>query len=113
MTCYTLSVRPTILDSENLKISMEKLMKKKIKTFAKKSIPTYESLASAKKKLVFEKNFNGFSQTKNKCCIVQVVQAIQYMPIARKLRETKVKLLADSHHVYLHCLQVRETRGFR
>ena len=38
MTFYSFSVKPTIPDSENLKFEWKKLMKKKIKAFAKKII---------------------------------------------------------------------------
>ena len=50
MACYTFSVRPIIPESENLKIAMKKLMKKKMKTFAKRSILSLRPLISAKNK---------------------------------------------------------------
>ena len=67
MTCYTFSVRPTIPESKNAKVAMKKLMKKKMKTFAEKSISTLKSLVSVRKKH-FRKIFavNGVSFTKLK-----------------------------------------------
>ena len=46
MTCYTFSVRPTFLDSENLKIAMKKLNEEENEDFYEEEYFNFEELTS-------------------------------------------------------------------
>ena len=59
MTCYTFSVTPTFLDSENLKIAMKKINEEENEDFYEEEYFNFEELTSGEEKH-FENIFSIF-----------------------------------------------------